>query len=97
MGADSALHLKDPAFDASTRWAWRGPWREPSRPRRGRPGVRGQQGVGGDNSQIPGLLAELLDLPQVTMAVKLDIAGRQGDRRARDRGAHEMWEASLPA
>src|SRR3972149_5086083 len=35
----------------------------------------GQQGVGGDNSQIPGLLAELLDLPQVTGAGKIDVGG----------------------
>ena len=28
--------------------------------------LTGQQGVGGDHSQVPGLLAELLDLPQVT-------------------------------
>ena len=46
----------------------------------------GQQGVGGDNSQVPGMLAELLDLPQVTVAVKIEVADGKAHGRARDRG-----------
>ena len=76
-----------------TRSARRAPW-----PRRSRTlapfdlVLCGQQGVGGDNSQIPGLLAELLDLPQVTVAVKIEVAGgtatveREIEGGARDLG-----------
>ena len=65
MGADSALHVKDAAFEGSDTLAIA----------RGLAAairtlapvdlvLTGQQGVGGDHSQIPGLLAEMLDLPQ---------------------------------
>jgi electron transfer flavoprotein beta subunit len=53
--------------------------------------------VGGDNSQVPGLLAELLDLPQVTMAVKLEVEEGKATVEREIEGAHERWETSLPA
>jgi electron transfer flavoprotein beta subunit len=57
----------------------------------------GQQGVGGDNSQVPGMLAELLDLPQVTVAVKIELGdGRATVERETD-GGREVWETPLPA
>ena len=59
--------------------------------------LMGQQGVGGDNSQIPGLLAEILDLPQVTMAVKVEIGEGKATVEREIEGAHEVWETSLPA
>jgi electron transfer flavoprotein beta subunit len=97
MGADSALHLKDPAFDALDTL---GVARALAGAIKTLGAVdlvlAGQQGVGGDNSQVPGLLAELLDLPQVTMAVKLEIADGKATVEREIEGAHEMWEASLP-
>ena len=80
MGADSAIHLKDPLFDGldslgTALGAGGGDQAAGARPR----SSTGQQGVGTDNSQVPGMLAEILDLPQVTMAVKIEIDGRQGD------------------
>jgi len=59
--------------------------------------LTGQQGVGGDHSQVPGLLAELLDVPQVTMAVKLEVDGKQAKVDREIEGAHESWEVTLPA
>ena len=53
--------------------------------------------MGGDNSQIPGLLAEILDLPQVTMAVKIEIGEGKATVEREIEGAHEVWETSLPA
>ena len=97
MGADSAVHLKDAAFDGLDPL---GTARVLAAAIKGLGAdlvLAGQQGVGGDHSQVPGLLAELLDLPQVTMAVKIEL----GDGQARDEreieGAHEVWETSLPA
>ncbi len=98
MGADSAVHVKDPALDATdtlgTARALAAAIRKLA------PFdlvLTGQQGVGGDNSQIPGLLAELLDLPQVTMAVKVEIGDGRATVEREIEGAHETWETSLPA
>ena len=56
--------------------------------------LTGQQGVGGDNSQVPGLLAELLDLPQVTVAVKIEVGDGKAVVEREIEGAHETWETS---
>ncbi len=58
--------------------------------------LTGQQGVGGDNSQVPGLLAEALDLPQVTVAVKIEIGPGKRPSTREVEGARETWETSLP-
>jgi electron transfer flavoprotein beta subunit len=98
MGADSALHVKDPLVDAT----------DPLGTARALAAavqslapfdlvLTGQQGVGGDNSQVPGLLAELLDLPQVTVAVKIEVGEGKAVVEREIEGAHETWETSLPA
>lgn len=97
MGADSAIHLKDPLFDATDTL---GVARALAGAIKTLGAVDvvflGQQGVGGDNSQVPALLAELLDLPQVTMAVKVELAEGKGKVEREIEGAHETWETSLP-
>ena len=73
MGADSAIHMRDPLFDTldshGTAWALAAA----IKPLGPDLILTGQQGVGTDNSQVPGMLAEILDLPQVTVAVKIEI------------------------
>ncbi|HUG53752.1 MAG TPA: electron transfer flavoprotein subunit beta/FixA family protein [Vicinamibacteria bacterium] len=97
MGADSAIHLKDPIFDGldtlGTAWALAAA----VRPLAPDLVLAGQQGVGGDNSQVPGLLAEILDLPQVTMAVKVEVGEAKAVVEREIEGAHEVWETALPA
>ncbi len=98
MGADSAVHVKDAALDGADTLATA---------RALAAAIRtlgtvdlvlcGQQGVGGDHSQIPGLLAELLDLPQVTVAVKIEIGDGQATVEREIEGARETWTTSLPA
>jgi electron transfer flavoprotein beta subunit len=98
MGADSAVHVKDAALDAA----------DPLATARALAGaiktlapfdlvLCGQQGVGGDNSQVPGLLGEMLDLPQVTVAVKLDVQDGKAIVEREIEGARETWETALPA
>lgn len=58
--------------------------------------LMGQQGVGGDNNQTPGMLAELLDLPQVTVILKLEIADGKFHAEREIEGAHEIVEGPLP-
>jgi electron transfer flavoprotein beta subunit len=57
----------------------------------------GQQGVGGDNNAVPAMLAELLDLPQATIVVKLEIDGTKFKAEREIEGAHEFVEGTLPA
>jgi electron transfer flavoprotein beta subunit len=98
MGADSAVHLKDPLFDGLDTL---GTARALAAAIKGLAPfdlvLTGQQGVGGDNSQVPGLLAELLDLPQVTVAVKIEVAEGKASVEREVEGAHETWETALPA
>jgi electron transfer flavoprotein beta subunit len=98
MGADSAVHLKDPLFDATDTL---GTARALAAAVKALAPfdlvLAGQQGVGGDNSQIPGLVAELLDLPQVTVAVKIEVQDGKAIVEREIDGAHETWETSLPA
>jgi electron transfer flavoprotein beta subunit len=98
MGADSGVHVKDEALDGADTLAT-------ARALAGAIGTLdgvdlvlcGQQGVGGDHSQIPGLLAEMLDLPQVTVAVKVDVQDGKAVVDREIEGARETWETSLPA
>jgi electron transfer flavoprotein beta subunit len=59
--------------------------------------LTGQRGLGEDEGQVPGLLAEMLDIPQVTAAVKVELTA-DGLRAERDvEGGREVWETELPA
>ena len=98
MGADAAIHLKDPLFDKA----------DPSVTARALAAAikalapfdlvfTGQQGVGDDHSQVPGLLAEWLDLPQVTMVVKAEVEAGKATVEREVEGGRETWETSLPA
>lgn len=97
MGADSAVHLKDPLFDAADTL---GIARALAAALKGVGAdlvLLGQQGVGGDNAQTPGLVAEMLDVPQVTMAVKVELQDGKARVEREIEGGREVWETSLPA
>ena len=98
MGADSAVHVKDAAFDGLD------PFGTASVLARALKTLQpfdlvlvGQQGVGGDNSQTAGLLAEMLDLPQVSVAVGIEVGDGKAVVEREIEGARETWETSLPA
>lgn len=57
----------------------------------------GHQAAGGDNSQVPAMLAEMLDWAQTTMVLKLDVEGTTFKAEREIEGAHETVEGSLPA
>jgi len=97
MGADSAIHLNDPLFEEI------GPLATAKALAAAIKGVEGvdivfcgQQGVGGDHRQVPAILAELLDLPQVTMVVKLEVEDGKASIEREVEGGHEVWETQLP-
>jgi electron transfer flavoprotein beta subunit len=97
MGADSALHLKDPLFDGTDTLGTARALAAAVKALGADLVFLGQQGVGGDHSQMPGLVAELMDLPQATMAVKVELGEGQAIVEREVEGAHEVWEVSLPA
>ena len=97
MGADSALHLKDPLFEAADTAGVACALAAALKPLSPDLVLTGQLGVGGDNAQVPALLAERLDLPQVTMAVKVEPEDGRATVEREIEGAHEVWETSLPA
>jgi electron transfer flavoprotein beta subunit len=97
MGADSAVHLKDAKFDAADTLGVAHALAAAVKALEPDLVLTGQQGVGGDNSQIPGMLAEILDWPQVTVAVKVEVQDGQARVEREIEGAHETWETTLPA
>ena len=97
MGADSAVHLKDPKFDAADTLGIAHTLAAAVKTLSPDLVLAGQQGVGGDNSQIPGMLAEILDWPQVTVAVKVEVEDGKAVVEREIEGAHETWETTLPA
>jgi electron transfer flavoprotein beta subunit len=98
MGADSAVHVKDAALDAADALGTARALAAAIKTLAPFDLVLcGQQGVGGDNSQIPGLLGELLDLPQVTVAVKIEVQDGKAVVEREIEGGRETWETSLPA
>jgi electron transfer flavoprotein beta subunit len=98
MGADSAVHVKDASLDATDTLGTARALAAAIRTLAPFDLVLcGQQGVGGDNSQIPGMLAELLDLPQVTVAVKIEVGDGKATVERETDGGREVWETSLPA
>jgi len=97
MGAGSALHLKDPLFDQTDTLGTAWVLATALRPMAPDLILMGQQGVGGDNAQVPGLVAEILDLPQVTTVVKVEIQDGKATVEREIEGAHETWDVTLPA
>ncbi len=57
----------------------------------------GKQAVGSDNSQVPGMVAEILGLPQANVVTKLEIEGSSGTAVREIEGAAEKVTFSLPA
>jgi electron transfer flavoprotein beta subunit len=98
MGADSAVHLKDPLLDAADTLGTARALAAVIRTLAPFDLVlMGQQGVGGDNSQMPGLVAEMLDVPQVTVAVKIEVRDAKAVVEREIEGGRETWETPLPA
>lgn len=57
----------------------------------------GKQSVGADNAQVPSMVAQMLDLPQVNVVTKLELEGQKGTAYREIEGATEKVSFSLPA
>jgi electron transfer flavoprotein beta subunit len=56
----------------------------------------GKQAIDDDNMQVPQMVAELLELPCVTVVVDLEVEGRNAVVTREVEGGHEMVEFELP-
>jgi electron transfer flavoprotein beta subunit len=98
MGADSAVHVKDALLDTTDTLGTARALAAAVRKLEPYDLVLcGQQGVGGDNSQVPGMVAELLDLPQVTVAVRIEVEDGKAKVEREIEGGRETWQTPLPA
>lgn len=57
----------------------------------------GKQSVGADNSQVPAMVAALLNLPQANVVVKLEVSGNSVTVQREIEGASELMTMPLPA
>ncbi len=96
-GIDSAVHLQDPAFVGLEPLSTAKVLAAAIKNGGFDVVLMGQQGVGGDNNQVPGQVAELLDVPQVCVILKLEIEGNTFKAEREIEGAHELVEGTLPA
>jgi electron transfer flavoprotein beta subunit len=58
--------------------------------------LTGKQAIDDDQVQVPSLLAEKLDMPAVTVVVKLEVEGGKVKAEREIEGAHEVVECSTP-
>ncbi len=95
-GADEAVHLLDPAFEGSDAFATATILAASVKNRSYDILFFGKTGVGMDQSQVPSMVAELLNLPQVTQIAKLEVGDGKVTAHREIEGATETVEASLP-
>jgi len=57
----------------------------------------GRQAVDDDHGQVPSIVAQALNLPSVSMVVKLEIEGDRGTALREVEGGHEKVSFKLPA
>lgn len=96
MGADDGIHVWDPALAGSDAFVTA---RALTAAIKNRPFdilFFGKMGVGMDQCQVPSMVAELLNLPQVTQVTSLEMGDGKLTAHREIEGAAEVVEASLP-
>lgn len=100
MGADKAVHLCDPAFEKKDGYSTA---KVLSKALKDIPFdiiLTGKQAVDYDNSQVFSVLAEMLNIPQVSVVVGLEISDDKSKATAKreiEAGGIEVVETDLPA
>lgn len=97
MGADSAILIKSDALETADSFAVGAALARVCRDIKPDLILFGRHAIGVDNSQVPAVVAELLDVPQVSVVTKLEIEGGHLRAEREIEGAREIMEGSLPA
>lgn len=95
-GADEAVHVNDPALEGADAFGTAQILAAVARTRPFDILFFGKMGVGMDQSEVPTMVAEILDLPSVTQIAKLEVADGKITAHREIEGATETVEASLP-
>jgi electron transfer flavoprotein beta subunit len=97
MGADSAVLVQDPSLEKADSFIIGAVLARVCRNLNPDLILFGKHAIGVDNGQVPAVVAEQLDLPQVSVVTKLEIQNK-GFRAEREiEGAQEIVEGLLPA
>jgi len=98
MGADEALHLCDEAFVEADPWLVANALHKALQGRRFDLVLCGAISSDGTSGHVGGMLAALLDLPQVALATQLEVSGRKAlVRHEVEGGLEREVELDLPA
>lgn len=96
MGADDAIHVWDPALAGSDAFATAKALAAAVRSRPFDVLCFGKMGAGMDQYQVPSMVAELLNLPQVTQVAAMEIGDGKITAHREIEGATEIVETSIP-
>jgi electron transfer flavoprotein beta subunit len=100
LGADRALHLLDRAFEESDAYSTGFALAHAIEPLECDLVFCGSQSLDEGSAQVGAVIAELLDLPQVSAVTQLELGATPGYlslQRKLDRGGREVLECPLPA
>jgi electron transfer flavoprotein beta subunit len=97
MGADSAVLVNDPALENADSFVIGTVLARVCRTLAPDLVLFGKHAIGVDNGQVPSVVAEQLDLPQVSVVTKLEITDKTFRAERDIEGAQEVMEGSLPA
>jgi electron transfer flavoprotein beta subunit len=97
MGIDTGVHLNDPAFAGSDAAGEAKALAAAIKKLNPDIILCGKQAIDWDMAQVPAMLAEFLDMPQITACSSLNIDGNKAVAKRKIEGAEETYEISLPA
>jgi electron transfer flavoprotein beta subunit len=96
MGADKGVHVSDPSLDNADAYTTALALAAVIKGLPYEIVFCGQRAIDDDSGQVGSILAELLGIPQVTFATKLDIDGKTAKAVRPIEGAQMVIETSLP-
>jgi electron transfer flavoprotein beta subunit len=97
LGVDSALLIRDESLESADSFAIGSALAAVCRSLAPDLILFGKHAIGVDNSQVPAVVAELLDLPQVSVVLKLEIQPGKFRAEREIEGGREVMEGMLPA
>ena len=97
MGADRGIHIQDPAAQSADPLGTAKILAAVIAPLKPDVILMGKYGIGDDNAQTPAMLAEKLNLPQVSSAIHIDWQDGKITAKRDIEGGIEMVDCSLPA
>lgn len=96
MGADKGVHIKDPALEGADAYATAQALASAIKNIPYDIIFCGQRAIDDDSGQVGAILAELLDIPQLTVITKVEINGKSIKVTRPIEGAQIVIESSLP-